>query len=331
MQPGHRVLTYFASFGVSAFLSSSGGNILPRVTLNTASSVDSAAPEIFGRGVFSTGAWDFFVTFSPDGRIAYFCRANGNFRYYTILETHQTASGWSKPTMASFSGRWSDADPHISPDGSKLFFISNRPYDGSDKERADYDIWYVERVGSGWSDAKHIGAPVSRDSTIEWSPSVAANGNLYFGSIREGGKGGNDIYVARWERDHYAEPENLGDSINLRSGEVEPWIAPDESYLIFSGQGRPDGLGGLDLYMSSRVNGVWQKAIHLGNGVNSSGGDYNQSVSPDGKWLYWSSTRSVLDKSPAKRMTYDELERQLASPGNGLGDIYRIPMSAIRK
>src|SRR5215208_3848599 len=116
-----------------------------------AATAADAGPELFGEGVFSTGAWDFFVAFTPDERTAYFCRADGRFSHFTILQSHQRGGGrWSKPEVAPFSGRWSDADPHVSPDGGRLFWISNRPLPGAaapaDTARDDYDIWYVERT-----------------------------------------------------------------------------------------------------------------------------------------------------------------------------------------
>src|SRR5687767_10158919 len=98
------------------------------------------------------------------------------------------------------------------------------------------------------------------------------NGNLYVGTIRPGGKGGNDLYVARWANGRYVEPETLGDSINTAAGEFEPWISPDERYLIFSAVGRPDGAGGFDLYYSERRDGVWQGARPLTT-INSTKGE----------------------------------------------------------
>jgi len=286
-------------------------------------------PELFGEGVFSTPAWDFFVAFTADQRTAYLCRANGSFTWFAILETRLQGGRWSEPRMAPFSGRWSDADPHLSPDGSRLFFISNRPEGGAGQPRDDYDIWYVERTpAGGWGEPRRLGAPVNAGAT-EWSPAVAANGNLYFGTVRTGGKGGNDLYVSRWVNGAYAEPENLGDSINTARGEIEPWIAPDESYLIFSGAGRPDGVGGYDLYLSVRRNGVWQKAHPLPRDVNTPALEYNQSVSPDGRWLYFSSTRGFFDQPPPAPLSYPELQRRLLGVGNGLGDIYRVEMSRI--
>ena len=284
-------------------------------------------PSIYEPGIFSTGAWDFFVALTPDQRTAYICRANGDFSYYTILETTLSGSRWSEPRAAAFSGRWSDADPHLSPDGRKLFFISNRPRSG-DTPREEYDIWVVERgAGGRWGEPRDVGAPVNRDGATEWSPSVARNGNLYFGTVRDGGKGANDLYVSRPTGVHYAEPENLGDSINTKAGEVEPWIAPDESYLIFSGQ-RPDGPGGFDLFVSERRNGVWQRARPLDR-VNSPKGDFNHSVSPDGKFFFFSSTRGTFDSIPPASLPYAEMQRRLTAAGNGLGDIYRIPFSEL--
>jgi len=288
-----------------------------------------APPELFGEGVFSTGAWDFFVALAQDQRTAYFCRANGSFTYFTILLSDNRGGRWSPPRVAPFSGRWSDADPHISPDGSKLFYISNRPINPTDSiARDDYDIWMVEKNAAGnWGVPKHLPSPINMDGTTEWSPSPAANGNLYFGSARPGGKGNNDIYVARWQNGAYVTPENVGDSVNTRAGEVEPWIAPDESYMIISGQGISGGLGGFDLFISYNRNGIWQKPLHLENGINSGSGDFNQSVSPDGQWLYFSSSRGIFDKMPARRLTYQEMQQRLTSPRNGLGDIYRVRMT----
>ena len=113
-----------------------------------------------------------------------------------------------------------------------------------------------------------------------------------------------------------------------KAGEFEPWIAPDESYLIFSAQGRPEGPGGFDLYVSERRNGTWQRARPL-DPVNSPKGDFNHSVSPDGKYLFVSSTRGQFDSMPPAQIPYPEMQRRLTGIGNGLGDIYRIPMSEL--
>lgn len=282
-------------------------------------------PTLFGEGVFSTGAYDFFVAMTPDQKTAYFCRASADFAYWTILESHWKGGKWQPPTMAPFSGRWSDADPHVSPDGSKLFFISNRPASG-DTARATCDLWVVERAGTGWGEPRPL-AGICTDAT-EWSPSVAANGNLYFGATREGGKGRDDLWVSRFADGHYMTPENLGDSINTKFAEVEPWVAPDEGYLIFSAGGRAEGKGALDLYISVRRGGLWSSARPLGHDINSAAMDFNPSVSPDGRTLFFTSSRARFDP-PRAPWSYNQLMRRLEAPGNGLGDIYSIPIEAL--
>src|SRR5437016_5473388 len=75
--------------------------------------------------------------------------------------------------------------------------------------------------------------------------------------------------------------ENLGDSINTAGGEIEPWIAPDESYLIFSGARRADSVGTYDLYIAERRASVWQRAHLLPNGIDTKYFEFNPSVTPE--------------------------------------------------
>jgi Tol biopolymer transport system component len=286
-------------------------------------------PELYGAGLFSTGQWDFFMAFSPDQRRVLFCRANDDFTSYRIYETRRDDRGrWGAPTLPTFDGGWSNADPHITQDGHTVFFISNRPAPGKAEPESTMDIWYAQLGADGeWGEPTPVGAPVNMPGD-EWAPAVAANGNLYFGTDRSGGVGHNDIWMARRVGDHYEAPTNLGEAINTPAGEVEPWIAPDESYLIFSGRGRKDGVGAFDLYVSRRGPSGWGPAKLIGHGVNSPQADFNQSVSPDGKYLYFSSTRPYAGPKP-RRVDSAASDSALIGIGNGKGDIYRIPVKAL--
>lgn len=289
-----------------------------------------ARPEIFGAGVFTTGNWDFFVAFTPDQRRAWFCQANDNFSEYRIFETHLDPKGhWTKPVAPDFAPSWGNADPHVTPDGTALLFISNRATPEDNGSKPAYHIWSVPIGGGG-----HMGKPVRLPGTInlpgsdDFSPTMAANGDLYFGSDRVGAHAGYNIWMARKSPDGYFPPEELNDSINTAGNEVEPWVAPDASYMIFSGTARADSTGHYDLYLSRRINGVWQGARPLPGGVNTTSSEYNQSVSPDGKWLYFSSDRP-LEGSIGERFDYPRNDFAIGGIGNGKGDIYRIPMSAV--
>ena len=292
-----------------------------------ASAKPLSEPTIFGEGVVSTGDYDSHPAFTPDGKTLYFLRSTPNFNLWTILITRFEKGKWSTPEVAPFSGMYSDADPFITPDGSRFYFISNRPVTG--KSKPDLDIWVMEKAGAGWSEPKNLGAPFS-SSGNEWYPTVAANGTIYFGSDREGGKGRTDLYRSRLVNGKYSEAENLGDLINTQFNEFEPLIAFDESFLIFMAGGRADGRGGFDLYISYHRDGGWTKPANLGDRINSPGNEYSPTISPDGKYFFWASTKGFADKPLEKRLDYHELTNKLRSPRNGLGDIYQIDLSELK-
>lgn len=286
-------------------------------------------PTIFAEGVVSTGDFESHPAFTPDGKTLYFLKSSPTFNFWTIMVTHFKNNRWTTPEVLSISGQYRDADPFITSDGSKFFFISDRPNNDPDRtqEKRSLDIWMMEKTATGWSAPRNLGASVN-SSGDEWYPTVAADGTLYFGSDRAGGKGRTDLYRSRLVDGKYNTPENLGESINSQFDEYEPYIAPDQSYLIFMAA-RPDGLGGSDLYISYQRNGSWTKAVNLGDKINSKGSEYSPTVSPDGKYFFWSSTRSLVPASQPKRLTYSEFVTKLRGPGNGLGDIYQIDLSAL--
>jgi len=114
----------------------------------------------------------------------------------------------------------------------------------------------VEKTQTGWSEPANLGLPVNTPSQ-EFYPSVSTNGTLYFSSNRDGGKGSGDIYHTQFVNGKYSTPENLGDSINTKTFEGDPYIAPDENFLILTAYNRSDGLGDGDLYISLNRDGHW--------------------------------------------------------------------------
>ena len=86
----------------------------------------------------------------------------------------------------------------------------------------------------------------------------------------------------------YYEPEYMNDQINM-PGYLNwtPFIAPDESYLIFS---RHINKGDLFIAFHDTLADVWTKPIDMGDRINTSGQERFPSISPDGKYMFF--TRS---------------------------------------
>lgn len=292
----------------------------------------AAAPavqaKLFAPNAISTGDYELNAAFSPDGGTLYFTKATPDARmsHMTIVSARIQNGKWGAPEVAPFSGQYSDAAPAFSPDGTKLFFISKRPVGGT-MPKEDFDIWMVERKGKdGWSEPVRLDAPINTSGN-EYCPGVAANGTLYFAAERPGGKGGLDLYRARFVDGRYTEPENLGDAINSEHAEMDLYVAPDESYLIFASH-RP-GQGNGDLYISYNRDGRWTPAQNLGDQVNTPAREYAPSVTPNGKFLFWTSDRGFGTEPQAKPLSYKELADKIHGPGNGLGDLYVIDLGGV--
>jgi hypothetical protein len=279
---------------------------------------------VFEPGVISTADDESLPTFTPDGATLFFLKNTPTFRHWTIVESHYANGRWGTPEVAPFSGQYNDADVFLAKDGS-VFFISNRPVNGN--PRKDTDIWVMRRKGAGFADPEHIDAVSS--PKYEWFPIVADNGTLYFGSGREGGLGGTDLWRSRLVDGKYQAPENLGAAINTAGNDTEAWIAPDESYMIFSTDGRKDTRGADDIYVARRSGDSWSEPRNLGDAVNSTGSEYGAKPSPDGKYLFFCSNRALVDKPLERRLDYAELTAKLHAPGNGLNDIYQVDLSAL--
>ena len=285
-------------------------------------------PVIFGEGVISTRDYESSITFAPDGNTAYFVKSTPDLSFRVILMSRLEQGKWSTPEVVSFSGQYNDTDPCLSPDGKKLFFASRRPITGT-TPKADYDLWVVERMSSGWAEPRHLNPPVNSDAQ-ETSPCTTADGTLYFSSNRGGGKGAADLYRAQPGGGDYSTPENLGDMINSPGPEIQVFASADEHVLIFAAAGRKDGIGSVDLYLSQRTDGAWSTPVNLGNKINSSGVDSAPRISPDGKYFFWTSTRGYgFEEQQVKQLRYGELSNKLQSAGNSLGDIYQIDLNAL--
>jgi len=240
--------------------------------------------KIFEKGLISTGL-EYSITFTPDGKEAYFAKADTVHKMAVIMVSRFKNGNWQKPVIASFSGTYGDVDPFITPDGKKLFYASHRPFSGTTPQK-DYDLWYVEKNKGKWGKPVHMSNAINTKGK-EGYPGVTADGTLYYFSDHGNGWKANDIYMSKLVNGHYTKAVKLGKSINTnRAADVSPYISPDNNVLVFYST-RKGGYGKADLYVSYKKNGTWSKARLLGPAVNTAAWDVCPTISPDKKYFYF--------------------------------------------
>jgi dipeptidyl aminopeptidase/acylaminoacyl peptidase len=283
-------------------------------------------PEMVGAGIISTADDEYAGSLTPDGKTIYYNKSVPAHNQYTVVVSHLVAGNWSKPVIAPWSGRYSDTDPEVSPDGKTIYFASDRPL--GDVIKHDYDIWKVELQADGrWSAPMHLPAPINSDAN-EYMASVTSDGTIYVSSFRDGLAAGTvDIYRIPLEDGEYKTATNVSHDFNARGpsfADLDAIVSSDDRVMIFSSFGRPDTYGSADLYVSYRQDGKWQPAHHLKAPFNSPERDYSPRFSPDGAYIYFSSERRGASDHPAAPPSYADLEKQLRGILNGGGNIYRI-------
>jgi WD40 repeat protein len=272
----------------------------------------AAAVELFAPGIISTRDYERDGTFSPDGKTFYFTKRT-IWPYFSAICVSRLRDGhWSEPEVA----------PFVSPDGAHLYFASRRPAHGA--TAPGYSIWVLDRDGAGWSAPRRLTAPINDHGSV-LNPVVTRDGSMYFlrGDFPH-------AFVARAEREGWSEPVMAGEDNLAGTYESGLYVDPDERFMIVAALGRPDALrtaegiyARADLYVRDRVASGWSALRHLETPINSPADEGAPFVSPDGKFLYFMSERGAFTEH-GDPYAYDRLERDLHSPGNGLGDIYRI-------
>ena len=226
----------------------------------------------------SSAQWESHPAFDPVTGEFYFVRSSPSFEGWRLLVSRCTASGWSKPELPSFASEAIEADPYFAPGGQSLYFISTRPFDG--KQGTDLDIWRVDRTAGGaWGKPVRLPEPVNSSAT-EWFPRLSPDGWLYFGSKRDGGLGGNDIWRARSDAAGRWSAQNLGPAINTAGEEYEPLLSADGTRLIVA---TSDGF-----FEFRKTADGWSARRKLGTDVNANGTEIGPLFSPSERSLLFS-------------------------------------------
>lgn len=225
---------------------------------------DSAV--VFVLGIISTpGNNEHTICFSPDGNELFFTRDPERITYTTKFEN----GCWAKPARAHFNGR----EAIFTPDGTKLFYN-------------DGDIWRTEKINGEWKHPVRIPAPVSSGGH-DYFASFTIDGVMYFSRFVTGGQA--RIYRSKLTDGTYSVVEDVGEPVNHQAfNSYHPFIAPDESYIIFNSADRPDGFGGADLYICfKKDDNSWSLPINMGSTINSTDSDLCPIVTFDNNYLFF--------------------------------------------
>lgn len=219
-------------------------------------------------------------TFSADGKEVFWwtIKIDSNNQWINLFKTMRCVGDtWTEPEVSPFN-----EGVVFSPDGKRLYFGSKKEGDNP---------YFVEKKKESWSDPIYINL-VSNFPEIKYVyfPTITSSGTLYFLGYYEEQWANIGIYRSELINGEYAKPELLPASINSRENQRNwtPYIAPDESYLIFcSTRGLPKSDQG-DLYICFRnLDGSWTEAINMGETINSERLERFPSVSPDGKYFFY--------------------------------------------
>lgn len=214
-------------------------------------------PELFAPALIKTEHREAEAAFSPDLKEFYFRRRGGKNKNNTLVVMQYKNNQWVESVVPPRAGQ-----PFVSLDGNTLYLGKK----------------YRERTQSGWSQVKSLGMPF--DDLRIMRLTVSSKGTYYFDEASE-----TPIRYSRLIDGKYEQPKTM--NIEFGKWNAHPFIAPDESYLIWDDQ-RESGQGGADLYISFRQKGgLWGKAINLGEKINTEFAEAYGSVSPDGKYFFF--------------------------------------------
>lgn len=220
-------------------------------------------PEVFAPGIVTTEKYEYGGAFTPDMREFYFIRGGKDPSKQDFVVVKNENDRWYRSVVSPRVGQ-----PFIAPDGNTMH-LGRR---------------FKERTKDGWSEVDKLAPPL--EDILMMRLTASSKGTYYFDTWDET----NKDFPMRYSRlinGKYEEPKVLSDEINTGTQLNHPFIAPDESYLIWDAI-RGDGYGDSDLYISYRQqDGSWGKAINLGDKINTEAWDAAGYVTPDGKYFFF--------------------------------------------
>jgi len=251
----------------------------------------TAKPTLLGKNSLSRNSMQWNNAYVPRDREI----------YYTVSDSGGTgiySARWIEGTFERsgrlpFPGNDQSSDVFVNSRNDLLLFTSFRPEFEGDGIR-DWNLWKSVRTDDTWGSAELLFE--INPGGNQFHPTMARNGALYFSSAAEGSSH-TDIYLTEPKDGVYRVAHPLPAHINTPGLEGDPFIAPDESYLIFAGTDRPDSMGKTDLYITFFTGGRWTDPVSLGEDINSQGYDNSPFVPEGTDYLLFTSSRGSSEEN----------------------------------
>lgn len=233
-------------------------------------------PQVFAPGIISIkGRSEYGMSFTPDLNEMYF---TGQEKYgipADIFFSKRKNNQWTAFEKANFTQgeKAGEMEPNVSDDGKRIYFTAYNA------DFTDTKIWYVNRQKDGWSKAIKLDSPVNDDEVM--TSTLASNGDLYYTNLSKK----FSTYYSPRIKDEYPKAKKADIPFGGHA-----FISPSQDYLLVDSRNKEDeNRKDADIYVYFKKNdGTWTKPINLGIDVSSTYDETVTTVTPDGKYLFFS-------------------------------------------
>ena len=159
-------------------------------------------------------------------------------------------------------------------------------------EEEDFYISTLDTNGN-WTMAERVSEPLNSNDN-EGAQCISQDGRfIVFTICGEGGLGSCDLYWSKKIGDRWSKPRNLGAAVNSRYWDSQPSFSIDGKTLYFTSN-RPGGKGGKDIWKTTlNENGRWNKAVNLGDSINTPQDETCPFIHYDDQTLYFASNGHI--------------------------------------
>ena len=236
---------------------------------------------------------------------------------------------WSKPKNVGkpLSTENDETSTMLSYNGTKLLVFKT--------EGEDYNVYESNLKGASWSAPEKLHRSLN---TIVNQTHATYNFNdrkIYFISDKQVGSSskGKDIYFCgrkNGSKEEFGAAQSIGKEVNTKFNEGSVYMHPDGVTMYFSSEGH-NSMGGYDIFMSEKKQGIWQIPVNMGYPINTPYDDHFFAATASGKYAYISSNREggqggldiykVTFWGKPKELIVDTEDYLLASVANPIQDV----------